>query len=233
MQAENSALVSAKIRLEFENVLLQHQVRDQDKAIAGLKNTVSYWKQRFRIIDKKYSDLLPQYNEAMRQLADCEALVDTLKKDMQMATDLARKIDVPSLTPPITPQMFQVTSWRHKIPDLGQWLGRYVPGQPFGDGWEPSGDLRENDPVPYGRWVFGTAPPDPAGYNYGLADFFMDSVDKWREIGSDTPAKPFFQHLALAMREVGGRTVAEARKVGSLVGFLLMRRDGTENGSET
>lgn len=211
---------------------MRQGVRDRDKVIAGLKNTITLWEQRFRIISKKYDEVLQQYKYAMKQLADCEAHNDALKKDMDTAIGLARAIVVSSLTPSITPRMFQVTSWRHKFPWLGQWLGRYVPGQPFASqaGEDEDPRMKETDPIPFRRWAFGTEPPDPAGSNWGLPDFFMDSVDKWREIGSDHPAKPHFQHLALMFREIFGRISGEARKVGSLVGFLLTRREGTENG---
>lgn len=231
LRAENSSLSDQNSKLNTEVVNLKEIIRVRDNTIVGLRGVVSYWKQRFNIINKKYNDLLPQYEDAIKQLADCEAHVDALKKDMSMAIQLARGILLPSLTPPLTPQMFQVTSWYHKIPDLGQWLGRYVPGQPFGDGWEPGNTLRETDPVPFARWTHGTSPPDPAGRNFGLADFFMDSVDKWREVGSATPAKPLFQHLALGLREVHGRIYTEAQKVASLVHFLLTRRGCTENES--
>lgn len=155
------------------------------------------------------------YKDAMRQLANAEAAETALRNFYANLRAMTRDMEAAQLTPPFAPRMFQVKSWRHKIPDLGQWLGRYIPGQPFGDGTDT---IMEFDPLPYDRWALGHDPKDPTCE--GMGDFAMQSFSQWREIGVSSPPKPFFQHLAGAFREVFGRIYVESVKVVNLIEYV-------------
>lgn len=125
---------------------------------------------------------------------------------------LAGDFTIEDLTPPFYPRQFDVGGWRIKIPDLGQWLGRYIPGQPYADGYD---HMALNDPLPFERWALGH---DPKITNLeGLGEFAFQSFFQWREIPEVSPPKPFFVHMAAAFRESFGRIALAAVKVGFLV----------------
>lgn len=160
------------------------------------------------------ASLKAQLAQAMKALSDCEEREQKLLSAIRGFLNLADKFTLEDLNPPLYPRQFGVQGWRVKIPDLGQWLGRYIPGQPYADGYDHN-DFLLNSPLPYTRWALGYDPKDPNCW--GLGEFALHSFNDWREIPVTVPAKPFFEHLSGAFKESLGRMAVAAVKVGILV----------------
>lgn len=208
----------ADVRQEVRRLLKEEQRLNDELILA--KDDIRRLQEDFELEEKKVQSLTAENSrlrleikEADAKIARQDAILKRYQKwivQYQTIVSKAKSIKMENLQPKMRPMDFGISDWDRDIPDTGQEIGRYLPGQP-----SPTEGARA---IGFRRWAVGD---NLLVTPWALASFFEDSVDKWREIGTSTPAKPLFRNLARFMRLAHLEILEESKLVSDLVSEIL------------